>query len=170
VSTGKSKPKASAKPAGKAKASGKAHGKSSAKESAGATAKGHSKKSAGSAKGSVKGSSRRSGKGSTRAASRSESKRSRKTVYRQQQPEPERIREIQQALNERGYPLQVSGAWDASTVEALKKFQTDQKIENFSGKGKLDSMTLIALGLGPKRESPLGQTETPKQTPEGKLP
>lgn len=170
VATGKGKTKAAAKPAGKAKASGKAHGKPSAKQSAGATAKGHSKKSAGSAKGSVKGSSRRSGKGSTRAASKSESQRSRKTVYRQQQPDPERIREIQQALNEHGYPLEVSGAWDASTVDALKKFQTEQKIDNLSGKGKLDSMTLIALGLGPKREPPSGQTETSKQTPEGKLP
>jgi N-acetyl-anhydromuramyl-L-alanine amidase AmpD len=93
-----------------------------------------------------------------------------KTVYRQQQPEPERIREIQQALSDHGYPLEVSGAWDASTVEALKKFQTDQNIENLSGKGKLDSMTLIALGLGPKREPPSGPAGEAKQAPEGKLP
>jgi hypothetical protein len=170
VSTGKGKPKTAAKPAGKAKATGKTHGRPSAKESAGATAKGHSRKSAGSAKGSARSSSRRSAKGSTRAATKAESQRSRKTVYRQQQPEPERIREIQQALNEHGYPLEVSGAWDASTVDALKKFQTEQKIDNLSGKGKLDSMTLIALGLGPKREPPSGQTEAPRQTPEGKLP
>jgi N-acetyl-anhydromuramyl-L-alanine amidase AmpD len=96
------------------------------------------------------------------------SKRSQPAVYRQQQPDPERIREIQQALSDHGYPLEVNGAWDASTVDALKKFQTEQKIENLSGKGKLDSMTLIALGLGPKRESPSGLTEAPKQIPEGK--
>jgi hypothetical protein len=53
-------------------------------------------------------------------------------------------------------------------VEALKRFQTEQKIENLSGKGKLDSLTLIALGLGPKRETPSGRTEAPKQIPEGK--
>lgn len=113
--------------------------------------------------------SKSSTKGSTRAASKSQAKRPQKTVYRQQQPEPERIRDIQQALSNRGYPLEVNGAWDASTVEALKKFQTDQKIENLSGKGKLDSMTLIALGLGPKRDQPSGLTEEPKPTPEGKL-
>ena len=55
-------------------------------------------------------------------------------------------------------------------MEALKKFQTDQKIENLSGKGKLDSMTLIALGLGPKRDVPSGLTQEPGQSPEGKLP
>jgi N-acetyl-anhydromuramyl-L-alanine amidase AmpD len=95
-------------------------------------------------------------------ASKAQAKRSVKTVYKQQQPEPERIRAIQQALSDHGYPLEVNGAWDASTVEALKKFQTDQKIENLSGKGKLDSMTLIALGLGPKRESPSGPAGEPK--------
>lgn len=91
-------------------------------------------------------------------------------MYKQQQPEPERIRDIQKALSDHGYPLEVNGVWDASTVEALTKFQTDQNIDNLSGKGKLDSMTLIALGLGPKREPPSGQTEEPRQTPEGKLP
>ena len=55
-------------------------------------------------------------------------------------------------------------------MDALKKFQTAQKIDNLSGKGRLDSMTLIALGLGPKREPTSGLTEEPRQTPEGKLP
>lgn|GEM_PF-2008055 len=180
------------KAAAKSTAKGKA--KSATHESAKGSAKSHSSKSAGaarSAKGSAKGSSKgslkrspkgsqrdepeartskRSSKGSSRTASRRGSKRSQPTVYRQQQPDPERIREIQQALNDHGYPLEVSGAWDAATVDALRKFQTDQNIENLSGKGKLDSLTLIALGLGPKREPPSGLAEPPKQTPEGKVP
>jgi hypothetical protein len=158
VSVEQRKTQTAPKSAGKASATGTVKGKPAAKGSAGSSAKSYSKHSAGSAKGSA------------RAGSRTATKRPQKTVYRQQQPEPERIREIQQALSDHGYPLEVNGAWDASTVEALKKFQTEQKIENLSGKGKLDSMTLIALGLGPKREPPSGLTEEPKQTPEGKLP
>ena len=138
------------------KSSGNSPSKAPARGSAKGSAGSRSTKSAGSAKGSKKG------------ASRAASKRSKPAVYRQMQPESGRVREIQQALNDRGYPLEVNGAWDASTVDALRKFQTDQKIENLSGKGKLDSMTLIALGLGPKREPPSGTAETPKQTPEGK--
>jgi hypothetical protein len=166
VSTEQGKTQTAPKSTGKASATGTAKGKSAAKGPAGSPAKSHSRQPAGSAKGSTKSTLR----GSAKAGSRTASKRSQKTVYRQQQPEPERIREIQQALSEHGYPLEVNGAWDASTVEALAKFQTEQKIENLSGKGKLDSMTLIALGLGPKREPPSGQAEEPKQTPEGKLP
>lgn len=70
----------------------------------------------------------------------------------QRTPEPERIREIQQALADRGYPVEVSGAWDSSSVEAVKKFQNDQHIKTLSGSGKIDALTLIALGLGPKHE------------------
>lgn len=154
------------------KPSVKSHGKSAPQASARGSARAPSTRSAGSAKGSTKNSLRAAPKGSrrgsTRAALKSAPKRTPKTVYRQQQPEPERIREIQQALTDRGYPLQVSGAWDGSTVDALKKFQSDQQIENLSGKGKLDSMTLIALGLGPKREPPSDLPDVPKQTPEGK--
>lgn len=58
---------------------------------------------------------------------------------------------------------------DASTVAALKKFQEDKNINNLTGRGKLDSLTLIALGLGPQREtSPV--PAIPEQTgrPEGR--
>lgn len=152
-----------------AKSSAKSPSQSAARKGpAKAPAKGGSTKSAGSAKGSKPGSLRAAQRNSKKGSSRTAAKRAKPTVYRQQQPEPERIREIQQALKDRGYPLEVNGAWDASTVDALKGFQTDQKIENLSGKGKLDSLTLIALGLGPKREPPSGSTEAPKQTPEGK--
>jgi len=161
-STQKGNTTAAPKSVGKAKVTGSAKAKP--------TAKAAPRQSAASSKGPSKSASRGSAKGSARSASRTAAKRPQPTVYRQQQPEPERIRDIQQSLSDHGYPLEVNGLWDASTVEALKKFQTDQKIENLSGRGKLDSMTLIALGLGPKREPPSGLTEEPRQTPEGKLP
>jgi peptidoglycan hydrolase-like protein with peptidoglycan-binding domain len=67
----------------------------------------------------------------------------------QKAPSPERYKEIQQALASKGY-LQTdasSGVWDNSSVSALKKFQEDQSLEP---SGKLDSLSIIALGLGPK--------------------
>jgi len=107
---------------------------------------------------------------STRKHSSSSSKSASKRAPKQQQPEPGRIREIQLALTEHGYPVETNGVWDASTVEALKRFQADQNIENLSGRGKLDSLTLIALGLGPKRETPAGSSEAPQRSPEGHFP
>ena len=70
----------------------------------------------------------------------------------QKVPAPSRITEIQQALASKGYMQgSPSGVWDTSSVEALKKFQQDQSLEP---SGKIDSLSLIALGLGPKRDSP----------------
>jgi murein L,D-transpeptidase YcbB/YkuD len=78
-------------------------------------------------------------------------------------PTPERYQEIQQALAARGYykgPL--NGAWDSDSVDALKRFQTDQ---NLSADGKLTPLSLIAMGLGPKRAAPMahpaGSVEPP---------
>jgi peptidoglycan hydrolase-like protein with peptidoglycan-binding domain len=69
----------------------------------------------------------------------------------QQQPAPERYLGIQQALIGRGYlEGPATGEWGPQSVEALKKFQLDQ---NLKGDGKLDSLSLIALGLGPKRSA-----------------
>jgi len=69
----------------------------------------------------------------------------------QQQPAPERYRGIQEALIGRGYlEGPATGEWGPQSVEALKKFQLDQ---NLKGDGKLDSLSLIALGLGPKRSA-----------------
>jgi len=71
----------------------------------------------------------------------------------QRAPTPERYKEIQQALATKGYlePKASSGVWDDSSVSALKKFQQDQSLEP---SGKLDSLSLIALGLGPKHDQP----------------
>jgi hypothetical protein len=68
----------------------------------------------------------------------------------QQQPATDRYKEIQQALADRGYfKGPVDGAWGADSADALKQFQREQKIDE---DGKLNSLSLIALGLGPHRE------------------
>lgn len=82
-------------------------------------------------------------KGSRRAA----------TTWRNRQltPTPERYKQIQQALSSKGYlsPEQATGKWDDTSTEALRKFQADQ---NLDANGKINSLSLIALGLGPQRE------------------
>jgi peptidoglycan hydrolase-like protein with peptidoglycan-binding domain len=69
----------------------------------------------------------------------------------QRLPTPDRYKEIQQALANKGYldASAPSGVWDSSSVSALRKFQEDQSLEP---SGKLDSLSIIALGLGPKHE------------------
>jgi hypothetical protein len=42
-----------------------------------------------------------------------------------------------------------TGTWSQNSVDALKRFQQDQ---NLDPSGKINSLSLIALGLGPKRE------------------
>jgi len=67
----------------------------------------------------------------------------------QREPDPERYKEIQQSLADKGYFAgPVNGTWGSNSVEALKRFQRDQNIDD---DGKLGSLSLIALGLGPKR-------------------
>jgi peptidoglycan hydrolase-like protein with peptidoglycan-binding domain len=69
--------------------------------------------------------------------------------YAPQQPAPERYKEIQQALVDKGYfSGSPDGVWGATSTDALKRFQHDQ---NLNEDGKLDSLSIIALGLGPNR-------------------
>ena len=107
----------------------------------------------------------------TTAASKKKSSKGR-TASRpasQRQPDAARTREIQEALAAKGYPVEATGVWGSDSVEALKKFQEDQHINNMSGRGKLDSLTLIALGLGPRREPPPASASPAEQAPtEGK--
>jgi peptidoglycan hydrolase-like protein with peptidoglycan-binding domain len=88
----------------------------------------------------------RSGSGAAR------SKKSARPVARrtfQAEPTQARYREIQGALAQRGhYKEEVNGAWGPESVEALKQFQQEQSL---TPSGKIDSVSLIALGLGPKR-------------------
>jgi peptidoglycan hydrolase-like protein with peptidoglycan-binding domain len=63
-------------------------------------------------------------------------------------PTPERYKEIQQALAQKGYLHgEPTGVWNQDSMDALRRFQHDQNLEST---GKLDSLSLIALGLGPK--------------------
>jgi peptidoglycan hydrolase-like protein with peptidoglycan-binding domain len=66
----------------------------------------------------------------------------------QASPTEDRYREIQQALASKGYlKAEPSGVWDADTQEAMRRFQADQKLDQT---GKINALSLISLGLGPK--------------------
>jgi hypothetical protein len=71
---------------------------------------------------------------------------------RQLSPTPDRYREIQSALASKGYlkPGDATGTWNQDSIDAMKRFQQDQKLDP---SGKINSLSLIALGLGPKRET-----------------
>lgn len=67
----------------------------------------------------------------------------------QNTPSADRYKEIQQVLADKGYfKGDVNGQWGPASVDALRRFQTDQ---NLDPDGKLGSLSLIAMGLGPKR-------------------
>lgn len=70
---------------------------------------------------------------------------------------------MQQALASRGYYSgPIDGIWTAECVESLKRFQTDQ---NLGADGKLGALSLIALGLGPNRETIAEAAPQPASTP-----
>ncbi len=72
-------------------------------------------------------------------------------------PDPDRYQEIQKALADRGYfKGEVNGQWGDDSVDALKRFQADQKLPN---DGKINSLSLIGLGLGPKHNGPTASPE-----------
>jgi peptidoglycan hydrolase-like protein with peptidoglycan-binding domain len=100
-----------------------------------------------------------------KAATKSTAKRTVKKApvtarhYAPQQPSQERYKEIQQALADKGYfKTEPDGNWGPASIDALKHFQRDQKLVE---DGKIGSLSLIALGLGPKREP----VETEQKTP-----
>ncbi|MGD0497678.1 MAG: peptidoglycan-binding domain-containing protein [Bryobacteraceae bacterium] len=93
--------------------------------------------------------------GGKKTASAKSAKRKPVTTWRNRQtaPAPERYKEIQDALAAKGYlgPEEATGGWGPSSVDALKRFQAAQ---NLTVTGKIDSLSLIALGLGPKHDAP----------------
>jgi len=102
----------------------------------------------------AKKSTAKKGSASKAPSKKKSSKKSKKGSWRtasQRQPTPERYKEIQEALAARGY-LRNSpdGVWSPESVDALKRFQQDQNLEPT---GKITSLSLIALGLGPKRDT-----------------
>ena len=69
---------------------------------------------------------------------------------RQLAPTPDRYRDIQKALADRGYlKNEPTGTWDSASQEAMRNFQNDHKLDP---SGKITAASLIALGLGPKIE------------------
>lgn len=93
----------------------------------------------------------------TSTAKRSSSSRSRRKTTtsswrtRQLQPTADRYKDIQQALIDKGH-LQgpATGKWGKDSIDALRRFQQEQNLE---ASGKIDSLSLIALGLGPKYDT-----------------
>jgi Putative peptidoglycan binding domain len=107
------------------------------------------------------------------AAKKGASSRARKTTAkrgvtwrnRQLSPSPDRYREIQGALAAKGFlkPEDATGTWNQTSSDALKKFQAEQ---NLDSSGKINSLSLIALGLGPRREpAPPAPPKPPPQAP-----
>lgn len=76
-------------------------------------------------------------------------------------PNPDRYQTIQKALADRGYfKGEQNGTWGDDSTNAMRRFQADQKIDN---DGKIDALSLISLGLGPKHD---GSTAAePRVTP-----
>jgi peptidoglycan hydrolase-like protein with peptidoglycan-binding domain len=65
-------------------------------------------------------------------------------------PDPDRYQTIQKALADRGYfKGDPNGAWGDDSTDAMRRFQADRKIDN---DGKIDALSLISLGLGPKHD------------------
>jgi hypothetical protein len=80
----------------------------------------------------------------------------------QTSPTADRYREIQDALAAKGYLKTPSnGVWDKDSMDAMQRFQQDQKLEPT---GKLTARSLGALGLGPKTPSGSVSTESSSQT------
>ena len=79
----------------------------------------------------------------------------------QTHPDTERYQQIQQALAQKGYfKGEANGQWNDDSVAALKQFQTEQKINN---DGKISSLSLIGLGLGPNRETTSAKADSPER-------
>jgi hypothetical protein len=86
---------------------------------------------------------------------------SRRSSWRtvQTSPSRDRIIEIQEALAGKGYfSGSPTGDWGAASIDALKRFQQDQSLDPT---GRINALSLIALGLGPKRETPLSSALAP---------
>jgi peptidoglycan hydrolase-like protein with peptidoglycan-binding domain len=67
-------------------------------------------------------------------------------VKGQAAPTPDRIKEIQAALQKDGsYQGEPTGKWDAASADAMSKFQEKN---GFPASGKIDALSLNKLGLG----------------------
>jgi peptidoglycan hydrolase-like protein with peptidoglycan-binding domain len=90
-------------------------------------------------------------------------KRSKK-VKGQQKIDSERTHQIQEALIRQHYMTgEPTGKWDASTEDALRRFQADHGWQN---KTVPDSRALIKLGLGPRHDHLLNPESAMTSLPE----
>lgn len=90
------------------------------------------------------------------------SRRRSKRVKGQAAPTPARISEIQSALAKNGaFEGVPTGKWDASSSEAMKKFQA---AHGLTPTGKLDALTLQKLGLGSETSGVAAPTPPPNAT------
>ena len=87
-------------------------------------------------------------------------------VKAQTAPTPDRIKEIQGALQREGaYGGEPTGKWDDATVDAMKNYQDKNGL---SPTGKIDALTLEKLGLGSSTagkaapSSPVSSSPTPR--------
>jgi peptidoglycan hydrolase-like protein with peptidoglycan-binding domain len=113
--------------------------------------KGPAAKASNTKAGATKGATTKSGATASHKSSASSRVQKSRRVTRsyQQQPTPQRYQEIQQALTAKGYfQGEANGQWGPESVDSLKRFQADQ---NLAPDGKVGALSLIALGLGPKR-------------------
>jgi hypothetical protein len=89
----------------------------------------------------------------------------------QQKIDPERARQIQQALVREHYLSgEPSGKWDEATEDALRRYQADHGWQN---KTVPDSRALIKLGLGPNHDhllNPESAMTTAPQAAPGNTP
>ena len=99
---------------------------------------------------------------SSRTASH-KGKRSKK-VRGQQKIDSERTHQIQEALIRQHYMTgEATGKWDASTEQALRKFQADNGWQN---KTVPDARALIKMGLGPSHDHLLNPESAMTTTPD----
>ena len=81
-------------------------------------------------------------------------------------PDADRLREIQKALADKGFfKGEVNGVWNTDSVDALKQFQAKQ---NLTPDGKINALSLIGLGLGPKHDSSVAAL--PPEKPQTDVP
>lgn len=85
----------------------------------------------------------------------------------QQAASPDMMRDVQRSLGAKGYNAGTpDGVYGASTEQALRKFQRDQKL---SATGQLDTQTLAALGLTGGTASSRSSSYTPTSQRQGAM-
>lgn len=99
----------------------------------------------------------RDGSGSTASQSGRDSSSSTRAMS------AERVRNVQQALNDRGQTVDVDGVWGPNTRRALREFQQANGID---ATGRLDNRTATALNLN-ERTNGSGRTGDPANTGTG---